>query len=498
MGTIYILTGCPGVLVEIFKAVCLRNKEVMEWRRPGRRAIPDDPNTAEDRQLGLERYRRVLHSGAAGLVGRGMVTVVQLMLIPLAVAYLGTERYGVWVALTAVLAWLGLADLGLSNSLTNPLAIALGKNDQVAAQRWVASAWWTLTGIALFGILMTWWLSPMVNWVRVLGVTSKLAADEVPRSVMLALLFLFLSLPLGLIFRIQTCLQEGVLAHFWIATGQVAGLLSLLIVIQTTAGLPGLVLALAGATVLTQALAGFVLFGWQHPWLRPNPVEFRSDLACGLLGPGTKFFLINMAVLLNLQTDHLVIAWFLGAEAVTPYQVTGRLMAIAIFPVSVIFPAMWPALTDAWVRGELYWFRRAFHWMLWGGLSVAFGIALVIASAGEWIIQIWVGKTALPPPLLWSWMVAWVCIQAVMQAVACLLNATGQLRGQTIYGLSTAILNLILSIMWVMPFGLPGVIAATVVAYLIGNVGPAALEARWVLRRLSTASHSDTKPTLVQ
>jgi O-antigen/teichoic acid export membrane protein len=66
---------------------------------------------------------------------------------------------------------------------------------------------------------------------------------------------------------------------------------------------------------------------------------------------------------------------------------------------------------------------------------------------------------------------------------SCLLNATGHLKGMTIYGTITAILNLILSILLVRIYGIAGVIAATAIAYAVASYVPTLLEARSVMRR---------------
>jgi hypothetical protein len=53
----------------------------------------------------------------------------------------------------------------------------------------------------------------------------------------------------------------------------------------------------------------------------------------------------------------------------------------------------------------------------------------------------------------------------------------------TIYGSVTAVLNLMLSILFAKIYGIAGVIAATVVAFAVANYIPTFLEVRSVLRK---------------
>src|SRR5437763_767538 len=75
------------------------------------------------------RHVRLLQTLATGMAGRGVNVLVSFLSLPLTIGYLGKERYGLWVTITTMLAWLNIADLGLGNSLTNALAEADGKGD---------------------------------------------------------------------------------------------------------------------------------------------------------------------------------------------------------------------------------------------------------------------------------------------------------------------------------------------------------------------------------
>ena len=73
-------------------------------------------------RLTATRSRRAALSSAAGLTARGITLFVTLATIPIALNYLGTERFGVWATLAAIISLLAFADLGIGNGLVNLLA----------------------------------------------------------------------------------------------------------------------------------------------------------------------------------------------------------------------------------------------------------------------------------------------------------------------------------------------------------------------------------------
>src|SRR5689334_4882794 len=97
---------------------------------------------------GQRRYQRIIHSTAMAAGARGLNLFVGFISVPLAVGYLGRERYGVWITISSLLAFLSITDFGLIGSLLNALADAYGRDDRRQAQRYVASAFWLLIAIA--------------------------------------------------------------------------------------------------------------------------------------------------------------------------------------------------------------------------------------------------------------------------------------------------------------------------------------------------------------
>ena len=72
-----------------------------------------------------------------------------LIAVPLTLHYLGTERYGMWMTISSIVAMMGFADLGMGLGLMNAISEAHGQEDRLAAERYVSSGFFMLSAVAL-------------------------------------------------------------------------------------------------------------------------------------------------------------------------------------------------------------------------------------------------------------------------------------------------------------------------------------------------------------
>ena len=53
---------------------------------------------------------------------KGGTILVGLLLVPLTLNYVDAERYGIWLTLSSMVAWMSFFDIGINNGLKNRLA----------------------------------------------------------------------------------------------------------------------------------------------------------------------------------------------------------------------------------------------------------------------------------------------------------------------------------------------------------------------------------------
>ena len=436
--------------------------------------------TADNAQL---RNVRIIQGMFTGLASRAMAMIVSFISVPLTLRYLGGERYGVWVTISTAMAWITLADFGLSNSLTTAVSEAYAKDRRDLAQSYVASVFWSLAALAATLGAVFFLLWHRVPWIRLFNVQAPQARAEVASAVAVAFAIFALQLPLSSISRIYGAYQQVAIANAWTAAGSLLGLAALVLVTHSKQGLVSLVIAVSGSALLVSVASAAWVFCWSKPWLFPRITAVTRHSIARLSGMGGMFFVIQMAALILFQTDNLIIAHFLGARAVTPYSVTWRLFTYTTIFQMLAGPSYWPAYAEAFARGDKAWVSRNFRtsFVLSIGTTIALGLPLVLF--GQWIIAKWAGSEAVPAVSLLFWMGVWSLISAAMNSQSIVLASCGRLKRQVAYSLAAAAVNLALSLILVQRIGPTGVILGTITAFITCVIIPQGIEVNRAIGR---------------
>jgi O-antigen/teichoic acid export membrane protein len=446
----------------------------------------DDPsNMASHAQTPKEsrrRYRGIAAAGLSGLFGKGVSILVGLATVPITVRYLGPESYGLWITISSTVTMFFVLDIGISSTLTNLISEAFSRDDRDRAAAYFATAFWTVIGIAVGLGIASWLVWPYVNWASIFHVQDPALVHDTSRAMAAALIVFLFALPAGLGAKVLGGYQELHIANLFSAGGSVLSLLVVLAVVFFHGSLPVLVAGYAGSAVAANMLCLLWTCFICKPWMKPWPQRADPKLIRRIFHSGIQFFVIQLAGLIVFSSDNLVISHYLSPAQVTPYSVTWRLVNYIAIVQTLIFPALWPAYSEAYASGQLDWIKSTYkrvRQVTIVVLAIGCGAMLLV---GRDIIRIWAGPAAVPTvPLMWL-MCVWIVIYAFTTNQSCLMGATQRVWKQAIVGPLAAIANLILSIVWVKSIGPTGVLLATIVSYLIFIVVVQAWEVRKILR----------------
>jgi O-antigen/teichoic acid export membrane protein len=420
-----------------------------------------------------ERLRRVLLTAIGSFAAQATNTLTTFISVPLALRYLGQERYGLWLSITSTLAFLGFADLGIGGGVINSVSEAHGKDDARLAGEYVSSAFFMLFSLAVLLGLVFLIFFPRISWTWVFNVSSPLARAELGPAVFVFILCFLFSLPLGVVQRVQIGYQEGFVNNLWQIGASLLSLALLLAVISLKAGLPWLVLALAGAPTFITLVNGISLFGHRRPWLLPKLRAVRAAASRKILRLGLLFFILQVSIALGYQKDNLVISHFLGADMVSQYAVPMKLFMIAPIFLSFFFMPLWPAYGEAITRRDFHWVRRTFRRSLIMAFGIGFASAVGLVFLCKPILKVWVGPSINPPLALILGLALWTVVNSLSGPIAMLLNGASVIGFQVACSLSMAVSSLTLSLFLVRRIGHPGPIQATVIAQVAFILVPA-------------------------
>ncbi len=114
-----------------------------------------------------------------------------------------------------------------------------------------------------------------------------------------------------------------------------------------------MLMLLYSATLMSGTLA---LNLWMNFWHRPCDLPQANvidrTVIRSLISTGLGFFLLQLAGMVVVNSDNLVITHYLGAADVVPYSVTWKLAGYATVLQTAIFPSLWPAYAEAYARGD--------------------------------------------------------------------------------------------------------------------------------------------------
>jgi O-antigen/teichoic acid export membrane protein len=362
---------------------------------------PFDVSTVEGRSR--ERYRRILLTTASSLATRVTTALVGLVTIPLALSYLGKEKYGLWAVVTSFVAWTSLFDFGIVNGLVNALSEANGKNSPEDAKSYVSTAFFLLSAIsAVLGIALAL-CAGWVPWMRVLAVRIPIAKQTVMWTVVAALVCVLVGLPLTVVRQIYAAYQKSYIGNLFTFFGALMTLAALYVVVRTNGGLPSLVFAFSGPIVVVGFINLLYLTRREMPWLSPRLSLVSRGAMRRLSSTSTPLFLFQIGSLLINETQMIILAHVTSLELVSEYSIIWRLATTLSSVVALSTGAFVPAFREAHERGDRNWMRAGFRRMLALRMSIAVAIAFILIFGGNTLLRVWLHRGDFHFPLsVWA------------------------------------------------------------------------------------------------
>jgi O-antigen/teichoic acid export membrane protein len=419
-----------------------------------------DTSTIEGRSN--ERLRRVFWTASTSAVVYGVNTLTVFILVPITLGYLGAERYGLWMTITSLVAFLGFSDLGIGNVVINFISEANGNNDPEAARKYISNAFFLLISVSIGFILLVLILNFIMNWGQFFNVASSVARNESGPAVTIFLICFLINLPLNLIPRIQSGYQQGYMNNIWQGLSNLLALAGLFLIIHLRVGLPWLVLVISGFPIIGNILNGVYFFVFRRRGLVPRISDLRISLAKQMLWIGFFFLLMQIAIAIINYSDNIIIARILGPEAVTNYAVPAKLFALISAVIGLFLSPLWPAYGEAIAKGDDQWANSILIKSILLTFMICTLATFFLLIFGEKILYFWIGASVAFSLKLWFGLGIWTTLSAILTAITFFLNALKKISFQAIFTIITAFFALPTKIILVGTFGIPGVILGNI------------------------------------
>ena len=439
-------------------------------------------NTVEQRSRRDSAIRRTI---GALLAGRALSVTCTLIQVPIALALLGRETYGFWIALTSVTLLLNVADLGLGAGMQNEIGTALARDEPRRAAALFGTTGVILIAIAIALCGLGWPIVRWIDWAKLFHLTDPTLIRTTGAAAVAALVLFCAGLPLTAGARLANACQWGWLAGIWSAIGSALQLLAIILARHWRLDFV-LFVWLAGSASILSSL-GLLLhvlhrLRWGFAELRWASADDRAALARA----GLHFSLLQIGATFLFNAAAPAIGAFAGAPTVAAYYVLQRLLGLFPQLQQMAIGPTWPGYTDAAVRGDEAWIRRTYRRSL---LGTALGVGVptaVLAALAPSIIPFWAKSNTLP--LSWGLIgtvAVWNFVLCLGHPPAHLLGGVGRVR--RLAALSTAGHVVSALAMWALGhvWGAPGVVAGLIVGYVTIGLPGSFVEARAALAEIS-------------
>ena len=113
----------------------------------------------------------------ASLFLKGISILVSLQVVPLTINYINPTRYGIWLTLSSIVAWLSYFDLGFAHGFRNRFAEAVAKGDMQLAREYVSTTYVVLSLLFSSVFLIAIVVNHFVNWSAILNVDAAYSSE---------------------------------------------------------------------------------------------------------------------------------------------------------------------------------------------------------------------------------------------------------------------------------------------------------------------------------
>lgn len=423
------------------------------------------PEVGTDAGRAFARHRAITLTAGASILSRAIGIGVTVISVPLTLSYLGPERFGMWMTLSAFSMLLSFTDLGVGNSVLTAVANRSGASNGAELRRQISSAYAVTTGIAAFLLTIFLIVHGLVPWASLFNVTTPVAISEAVTASAVFFVILAITAPLGLVYRVQLGLQQGFRSSIWQSVGNIAALAAIITATRVEASLPWLVAAQAGTPIFIALLNSAHFYLRVRPDLSPKISEIHRLSAFHLSKNGCLFLVLQVCAAILFQSNAIIVAQLVNAESVATYSVAERLFGIVGVLLSLLLMPLWPAYGEAVSSRDLRWVRCTFRRSVLVSLVLALLLSSLFVALGPTLIHWWVGDIVLVPFTLILGLGVWKVMEAVGNSMAMLLNGLNEIGVQALLAVLSAVVSIGMKIWMVDRFGLAGVILATIVTY---------------------------------
>lgn len=380
-----------------------------------------------------------------------------MVLVPMTINFVNPTQYGIWLTISSVVMWMQFFDVGFSNGLRNKLTEALAHGDIKQGQSYVSTTYAMLSSI--FGILLLVMTSLMwmVDLAPIFGIEEAYEPD-LKRAMTILTSYFCLNMVVRTLSFVLMAKQRAAVSSLFDFIGQLGVLITIWILDGAIEGsLTVLAFALCLPPLAVWVIASAILYLGPYKQLRPRIALAKKSDTRTLLNLGIKFFVIQIAFIIQFQTSTFLIGRLFSMLQVTSYNLAYRYFNVLYMTFFLMIEPLWSAVTDAWSRDDREWIMKCIkRYTLTAFLCMAGG--LMMLSLSDWFYDFWVNRHVDQQVemqfSLSAWMLVYFSTMMIGQVFCTFVNGIGALKIQFCSSLISPIVFIAATLLLAKVFGM--------------------------------------------
>lgn len=425
------------------------------------------PKNLRDKYInGDERSKLIVENVILSISMKMINVVCLLLLIPITINYVNSERYGVWLTLSTVVGWITFFDLGLGHGFRNRFAEAKANDDITLARKYVSTTYFSISCLIIGLLAIILILNNFINWSTVLNLSQEYR-EELQTVFSIVVIFTSLNMISNIFSSLLAADMKPGLGAVISGVSHFAILAIIFLLTKIRQGdLVSLAFCYSGIPFIVMTLVSIVSFvNTRYRKYAPSFKFIDFSLIKNILNLGAQFALIQIACLAIFQIVNVVITRELGPTAVTQYSISNRYFSVVYMVMNMILTPMWSAYTDAYVRKDYNWMRKTLNRLESFDLLCVIALIVMVIIAGP-VYHVWVGEQVQIPFMLSVSMALMIAVQCYAGTYMMCINGTGFIRIQLIIYVMCAIVAWPLLTIASQKFGVVGATIVPSVVYL--------------------------------
>jgi len=395
---------------------------------------------------------------------------ISFILIPLTIDYVSSESYGIWLTISSIVAWMSFFDIGINNGLRNKLTESIAQGDLGLSKKYVSTTYAILSLISISVLVIFIFINYYIDWSLVLN-SSPVLTQELSKVAIIVVGYFCLKFVLSTVNIISLSNQLPAQASFRGFMEQLASLIVIVILTNYTNGsLLYLAYGLCIAPVFVLIYYNLTLFYGKFKYLSPSFEHIDFSLTKDLMGIGFKFFIIQIAGIIQFQTANFIIIQYYGPDDVTVYNVVFKYFSILTMLMGIFMIPLWSAVTDAYAKSDLKWIKEAE--IKYRKIAIGLvGIAIIMLFVSNFAYDLWLGKGKIEVSFQVSLFMCLFTVLYFFGGIYCtILNGISALNIQFKASILSPFVFLIASYIFINNFnwGISGIIVASILANFNG------------------------------